>query len=394
MSMIRLDLSRPARKRVAALIVALNLIFIGGMAAFLYYWPSREYFGPRGRWAMDHVLVQFHLGAENVVAAWYSSMLLLLVALACLAAYALDGKSLPEETGTVPVSVLFAENAAKTGKVPVFRLRQGWLLLAAAFAGLSLDEIGSLHERIGMVVALNRASLTPDSTQAVGWVYLLAVPIGAVALLMLVFGWVRFRRAPAAFALLTVGVLLYVSDPFLELLEQTLQPGTLGMLAERVLEEGVAELGGTTCVLMGIVLYAARTGATHRPIFALPGRCLRLIAGLILLAGIPATEMLVAQLPAGDVGIPANWFPAAAWFLLAIGWMTTRRAWGIAAIAIVASAYFGAGLFGYAGWYAAIGYPRVLVDAVVTGIAVLGWLIPGTRHSAHRAGHHALSTAH
>src|SRR6187549_3586184 len=131
MSMISLDLSRPVRRRLVRLIVALNLIFIAGMAAFLYYWPSREYFGPRGRWALDYALVQFHLGAENVVAAWYSSMLLLLVALACLAAYALDGQQL-------------AANPAKTRTVLISRLRLGWLALAAAFTVLSLDEIGSL----------------------------------------------------------------------------------------------------------------------------------------------------------------------------------------------------------------------------------------------------------
>jgi hypothetical protein len=380
MSMIHLDLSRPVRRRLAGLIVALNLIFIAGMAAFLYYWPSREYFGPRGRWVIDHVLVQFHLGAENVVAAWYSSMLLLLVALACLAAYALDGKHLAAPSG-------------KKGTVPFSPLRLGWLALAAAFTVLSLDEIGSLHERVGMIVALNGASLAPGSTQAVGWVYLLAVPIGAAALFMLVFGWMRVRRAPAAFALLAAGVLLYVSDPFLELLEQTLQQGTLGMLAQRVLEEGLAELGGTTCVLMGILLYAARTGGTHRPVFTLPSRGTRLMAGMALLAGIPAAELVVRYLPAGDVGIPANWFPAAAWFLLAIGWMTTRRAWGIAAIAILASAYFGAGLFGYAAWYASIGYSRVLVDVAVTATAVLAWLIPGTRHSSGTE-HLTLSTQH
>lgn len=379
MSMIHLDLSRPVRRRLARLIVALNLIFIAGMAAFLYYWPSREYFGPRGRWAIDYVLVQFHLGAENVVAAWYSSMLLLLVALACLAAYALDGQQL-------------AANPAKTRTVLISRLRLGWLALAAAFTLLSLDEIGSLHERVGMIVALNAASLAPGSTQAVGWVYLLAVPIGAAALFMLVFAWMRFRRAPAAFALLAAGVLLYVSDPFLELLEQTLQQGTLGMLAQRVLEEGLAELGGTTCVLMGILLYAAQTG-THRPVFQLPSRGLRLMAGIVLMAGIPAAETIVQRLPAGDVGIPANWFPAAAWFLLAIGWMTTRRAWGIAAIAILASAYFGAGLFGYAAWYASVGYSRVFVDVAVTATAVLAWLIPGTRHSSGTE-HLTLSTQH
>ena len=373
-STMSIDLSRPVRRRLARLIVALNLIFTAGMAAFLYYWPQHDQFGPRGRAFLDRVLIQFHLGAENVVAAWYSSMLLLVVALACLVAYALDRRH------------------ARAGFHRTLAL--GWLALAAAFTLLSLDEIGSLHERVGMIVQLNAASLARGATQPVGWVYLLALPIGVVAFFILAFAWVQVRRAPLAFALVVAGVLLYVSDPFLELLELTLQQGSLGMLAERILEEGVAELGGTTCVLMGIVLYASRRTGTHRLAFALPSRRIRVAAGALLLAGVPLAAAAVRRLPAGDVGIPENWFPSAAIFVLAVGWMTTRRAWGIAAIAILVSAYFGAGLFGYAEWYAAIGYPRVLVDVLATALAVTGWVMPGTPHLSASTRHPALSTQH
>ena len=135
--MMTIDLSRRVRRRLALLVIALNLIFTAGMVAFLYYWPQRDYFGPRGRAFVDHVLVQFHLGAENVVAAWYSSMLLLLVAVVCVMAYALDRRH---------AHGWFRRTLA-----------MGWLPLAAAFTVLSLDEVGSIHERVGMSGALATA---------------------------------------------------------------------------------------------------------------------------------------------------------------------------------------------------------------------------------------------
>ena len=363
--MMTVDLSRPVRRRLALLVIALNLIFTAGMVAFLYYWPQRDYFGPRGRAFVDHVLVQFHLGAENVVAAWYSSMLLLLVAVSCVMAYALDRRH---------AHGWFRRTLA-----------MGWLALAAAFTVLSLDEVGSIHERVGMSGALATA-VSQGAGQPIGWVYLLALPMALAAFFILSFAWVQLRRAPMAFALVAAGILLYVSNPFLEVLEGTLRQGTLGMLAERVIEEGLAELGGTTCVLLGVLLYASGGGATGRHAFEMPSRAVRLLAAIVLLAGIPISAAVVLRLPAGDVGIPENWFPAAAFFLLAIMWMTTRRAWGIAAIAILVSAYFGAGLFGYADWFADIGYPRVLLDLVATAIAVLPWLIPNTAMDAPRFG--------
>jgi len=358
------DLGRVNRARLTWLVVALNLVFTAGMTAFLYYWAHRDHFGPHGRAFINRVLVQFHLGAENVVAAWYSSMLLLLVGLACTLAYALDQR----------------QGGSAFDRI----LARGWLVLAGTFLLLSLDEIGSLHERVGMLVRLNGASLSPHATGPIGWVYLLAIPIGAGAIFMLAFGWMRLRHAPAAFALLATGVLLYVSDPFLELIEKTLPPNGAGIYVERVLEEGVAELGGTTCILCGVLLYASRRAGAGAQTFAAPSRRARVVAGVVLLIGIPVAHAIVQRLPPGDVGIAENWFPAAAFFVLAIVWAATRRAWGVATIALMVSAYFGAGLFGYASWYAALHYQRVAIDMIATALAV--------SLSALSTEHQALST--
>ena len=148
-------------------LAAANLIFTAGTAAFIHYWAARDVYGPRGRALLNYVLVQFHLATENVVAAWYSSMLLLTVAIAAVIAFACDRRQ----------SHRGLERA----------IDAGWLVIAGCFALLSLDEIGSLHERIGMVT---RGDSAPN-----GWVYALAVPIGLIALFMAAFAWLRLRRA-------------------------------------------------------------------------------------------------------------------------------------------------------------------------------------------------------
>jgi hypothetical protein len=148
------------------------------------------------------------LGVENVVAAWYSSMLLLLVAAACGVAFALDRRR---------------QVAGTNG--PSHHVDYAWIVFGCGFAALSLDEIGSFHERIGMMTSLNRASWLPHQATPVGWVVLFAVPIAAFAMGMLAFGWLRLRHAPWALALFAVGVGLYLCDPLLEVFEGAVKDG-------------------------------------------------------------------------------------------------------------------------------------------------------------------------
>jgi hypothetical protein len=369
---LQLKLDRKSLTHLTVVLTALNILFITGMAVFVSLWERRDSYGPSGRYLIERVLVQFHLGTENVVAAWYSSMLLLLVTLACLVAYVLDTQALTPSEAQKGDRSLFRTVAkpAIKGTVPFFRY--GWVILAATFAALSLDEIGSLHERVGMVVALNRASLAPSSTHPVGWVYMLAIPIALVAMSMLAFGWIRMRRAPYAFALLATGVLLYVCDPVLEAVEGSLvrHGGGILLLLERILEEGVAELGGTTCLLLGVLLYSRRVAGDGPHVFTAPHPTVIAAGAAALTAGPTIVSEIVFRLPPGDTGIPENWFPAAALFLLAATAYTTFRGRIIALLALVASAYFGAGFLPYAAWFKAIGYRGVLVDTIITAITV------------------------
>ena len=67
----------------------------------------------------------------------------------------------------------------------------GWIIFSLLFILLSFDEIASMHERLG-----NLHSLNPFSDAPPGWVFLLALPIAAVAIFMVTFCWVHIRRTP------------------------------------------------------------------------------------------------------------------------------------------------------------------------------------------------------
>lgn len=335
-------------------LAAVNLVFTAGTAAFIHYWAEREVYGPRGRAFIDVVLVQVHLATENVIAAWYSSMLLLSVAIAAVVAYALDRRH--SHTGL--------ERVVETG----------WLVIAACFALLSLDEIGSLHERLGMV--------TRGGSAARGWVYVLAVPIGVIGLLLAAFAWLRLRRAPAAAAFFVAGIALFLSNPVMELIEMSLLHGGGSMRIHDtllVVEEGLAELGGTLCFLLGVLLYIRATAGPGPHDFALdtPAALHAFAAGgLLLTAGVPVTRWFVDRLPPGDTGIPDNWFAAAALYLLALLALATRgtRALPLAAGSIVLSAAFGASLYGYVSLFHRIGYPGTALAAAVTAVAFIAIL--------------------
>jgi hypothetical protein len=350
----RVDLTGRMVIRLAVGLAAANLIFTVGTAAFIHYWAVRDAYGPRGRAFIDYVLVQFHLATENVIAAWYSSMLLLSVAAAAVVAYALDRRH------------------ARAGLERL--VETCWLVVAGCFALLSLDEIASLHERLGMV--------TRGGSAATGWVYVLAVPIGLIALFMAAFAWLRLRRARAAAAFFVAGIALFLSNPVMELIEMSLLHGGGSIAVHDILlvvEEGLAELGGTLCFLLGVLLYIRATAGPGPHEFSLdtPAATHGLAAGVLLLtAGVPVTRWFVDRLPAGDTGIPDNWFPAAALYLLALLLLAARgtRALPLAAAAVALSAAFGASLYGYAGWFHRIGYPGTALATAVTAVASIAIL--------------------
>jgi hypothetical protein len=331
----RVKLDRTRTRRLLTALVSINLGLCASTILFMLLWARLPDLSPRLQGVTRHVLVQGHLATENVVAAWYSSMLLLTVAVAAIVAWRIDrarGES---------------------------RLHTGWLGVAVIFLTLSLDEIGSLHERIGMVRRFDG--------RALGWVYVLAVPIAAVAALMTAFAWLHLRRIRATAHFMIAGLVLFLLDPLFENVEMalvhgaTFEPGSWQRMVHDVLlvvEEGALELFGILCFLAAVAIYVmARSGRTVEWTVTRKVRWLAAAIAVLLAAGAFVATPLVSLLPEGDTGIAANWFPAAAWLLVALAAITqtsTPRsaAFGLAALALSASAISGAGLYGYAGWVA------------------------------------------
>lgn len=324
---IRLDLTHSRRLYIA--LISANVLLTCTTALFIALWAHMDELGLWTRRAVAYLLVQGHLATENVVAAWYSSMLLLGVAVLAFVAFSADGRR---------------------GRSS---LRYGWLCLAAAFVVLSFDEIGSIHERFSLMPLLSQTTLYETN-----WTVALAVPILGVAVFLLAFAWAHVRRVTHAAWLIAAGVACYLLNPVFETAELALlrAGGTATGTWQRhvhdvllVLEEGGLELFGTLLFIVALVTYLRRTGAerlqwTWRP------RHFRMAvwsAAIALMIGAYFAPIVVANLPKNDNGLPQNWFPAASWLLVAIiGWQVTPRlTWG----ALGLSAVFGAGLWGYVG---------------------------------------------
>lgn len=356
---LTVDLSPGTRRGLLATLSLINVGLATATAIFIAVWAKRASYSEAVQSFITHILVQGHLATENVLAAWYSAMLLLAVGLAALLAFWGD---------------------TRQARGP---LRWGWLLVAAVFLTLSIDEIGSFHERIGML-----RFLSPSREHAMGWVFVLAIPIAVVGLFLLGFAWLHVRVASAAFWWIAVGVVLFGANPVVERVEESLtrgrdaQHGTWAPVIHDtviVVEEGGLELFGTVCFLMGVLGYIATT-AGDRSVWTLEERSTRVVVRVLtalLAAGTFLSTRVVRALPPADGGIPANWFPAAAFFLVALALTLRRNAthrsrWWIP-LPLSLSGYCGAGLYGYS---ALLHHGQPHIALIATLIA--GWMLEGT----------------
>ncbi len=193
---LRLHLGGRTVPLIGLILSTINAFFALGTIVFLAVGPSRDDIEGVARSFLNYVLVQTHLATENVLAAWYSSMLLLGVAVSALAAYTI--RTLPEAKWTPPW------------------LRHGWLVIAGVFVLLSFDEMGSLQERVGAALPFGAA----------GWFGVLAPPILAVAAYLIAFAWAHLRRVPLAFRLFVIGTAFYLLDSIVKAIEMLLIQGS------------------------------------------------------------------------------------------------------------------------------------------------------------------------
>lgn len=241
---------------------------------------------------------QFSLSRENNFAAWYSSMLMLAVSLAMLGCFALDLRAIQSRRERL--------------------LGYGWLIGAILFAGLSLDELGSLHERVSGL------GFMPALPNLYGWPKFLAIPITIVGLFILAFTWFRMRAKPAACVLMLAGLLLLVSVPFQEHIQEMQRSIYLSTAVGSparppsliLLEEG-AEIFGALCFLASAIVYGTSLSHQDTQGSVVPEKVFRVRVGFVTTAvvvlgiGLLLVHFGLPHPSWGWSGITANWFPAA-----------------------------------------------------------------------------------
>lgn len=369
------------RRRIAHVlfgVVVLIATMLLGTATYLdAAYDQRE---PWPHWpVVPRTLSQLQLQTENSVGAWFSSMLLLLVSVGCVVCFCADQWDLGIQQ----------------------RLRFGWLLLALIFAALSLDEIGTFHERV------------PFPHDPWDWVIWLGPFVVAGPLYMLLFGWLHVRRSLGAAILLAAGVACLATIPLQEHIEITIYEAQgyewQRPIGQVLLEEGT-ELAAMALFLAATLVYARQTrrraqGASAFE--AIPISVSRSLAGwsapilpASLAVSLIATEAIIGPPDVYD-GVHSNWFPSAlALFaaLLCVQLYDEARLraqpgahllLATAAICLLCSAYIGAGLYRFDG-LTGTSWPKLaailLIALICAGLAwrssdawfrlgLLGWVI-------------------
>ena len=350
---------RRVKRVVGGLALACVLVLIGAGAFWEFYWSLEVPWGEAPR--IKYVLAQFNLASENVPAVWFSSMLLLMVAVASVLCFAADTD---EER-----QLLRSGHPVRSGRM----LKYGWLVFAFVFLSLSLDELGSLHERVTLAMALHN----PLEGGALEWAFSLLLPLLTLMAFMLAFGWLHVRRVPGTFVLMAVGAGCFLSIPIQEYIEIDVMYRAAGEGWRRptallLLEEGT-ELFGALSFFAAALLYALRiSGRQETPgiggrhaISWSPGSRVAIvwaIAFVVLMGVAMGVVQTVMGGIEGDSGIPRNWFPSAlAAFVVLLGlhmWDTARRQQRpyafayllLAAASIAASVYVGGYLYAYTSW--------------------------------------------
>ncbi len=312
-------------------------------------------------------MAELNFAKENVVAAWYSSMLFF-------------------STGIV-AALCFWSDMQKTGSGRASLLNYGWLVMSGIFITLSFDEMGSFHEM------LSQTSMFKKAGGGNGKIVFFGL-IGAVAIFMCAFFFSKFWKDKMALILTIVGVLLFISNPFQEKFEihswrSSPDPANwrrpIGFL---LMEEG-SEIFASFCFLFSFITYAINAAPGVNDIGE---KILKLktvankyivfwIGGMAVLLGV---LMLVIQwnawnIPGDDDGLPQDWPPAAiffASFVMAVYLLNKQNMQTykpvlkiVAATALIASAYFGSFMYGY--WQGPFAIFRFIFLGISAGTALV-----------------------
>jgi hypothetical protein len=333
----------PLRASAVFLACALaNCILVAGTWLFVSYYRDPAFDWKANPWTR-FVLLQLDLAAENVGASWYASMLLLAVAAAGVLCFVLDRSRPPSWPGR--------------------RTAWGWLAVALLFALLSMDELGTLHERLAVDVPVPFGQDEP-----------LGIGVSAgIALLILAFGWLQARAVPWVLPFLVLGVTRLFSLPLHEQTTSALvavahETSTWTMREMAIVLQESAKLFGTLSFLGAMGVYLTSNDVDRedeRRMVAMRLRTALLSLGA-LVAVFSAGMILAFLLPPGTVHRPVgsapNWFPAAVCLLAALPCiqihMEPRRSpkggrsvYVLTAIyAVAVSGYIGTIVYAYGHW--------------------------------------------
>jgi hypothetical protein len=213
----RLDLAFGTRPLLVALLVMDVGLVVAGVAANLAYQVNPEGVG-------GTILLRFLLDWEGSIPTWYSASLLGLCAVALTA-------------------IGLAAGTAHGRRVR-------WLMFAAVFAALSLDEIIQVHEQLLRNPTIDQIKL---------------VPLAVVAALSAIVCLPLLRDEPPRLRLAWVlAGILYVGGALgVESLSQAYQPpetSTLSYILLVGLEEGMEMTGATVFAVALLTTFADRSG--------------------------------------------------------------------------------------------------------------------------------------
>lgn len=337
--------------KILGAIFILNIFFLISTWAFhFYYYNILE-----TKWAegsmIKYVLKELTLASENTIATWYSSKLFLLVGVMAFVCFWMQRKS------------------SKNRKEKM--LSYGWLIFFLIFTLLSFDEIGSMHERIGNIHALN-----PLGDYPLGWVFLLGIPIVLVAVFMLIFSYIQIKRAPWAAVFAVAAILLFLSIPVQEFIEVQAWQSSPNMATWKrpvqflLLEEG-SEIFGASFMFVSTLIYIRYLSRPKEKLVLGKSLIIKLhmnknramvwgslsSIGLALLVMIAENNLLLAA--EGDIGVMWNWLPAATAFLVAVlciyiyykeenfTFSYRNSCFFLAFLCLFLSAYYGSNMYNY-----------------------------------------------
>jgi hypothetical protein len=258
------------------------------------------------QWILSPIRWQVTLAAENNAAGWVASMKLFGVGLAAIVC--------------VVVERQVADNSL-WGRRELSPTGIAWAALAAGFLLLSLDELGSLHERLYESPALRQR--LPEIDLLEGWAAMFTAPLLLMAAVVFWTAWWDLRGVPRVIPLAAICVLLLLSAPIHEHFQVTSGASISHATAwqrpawQIVAEEG-SELLATFCFLSAGLRFAEYRSRGSRRIDGKVGlefgwRWPVALIGLYLL-GLGVFHPIspgIAHAVEGQGGA-SNWFPATA----------------------------------------------------------------------------------